>query len=203
MRGRARPLPQKGFTLVELLAATSLLAIVLGSLYMSFQTGLAAYARSEKNLVEGREGDIFLIQLEEELKNVFPYFLVPFVGNQSSVAFPLRHTHYTSEGIEESVCRIEYRFEKGDLVRTEEVLKGGLKKKEEETETLFQKLEDGRFDFLYVDRSGKLLWLAEWNNEPYLGLPRGVRVTLAGDVFGRKGKTLEVLIPQGILVKRA
>lgn len=193
---------RSGFTLVELLVVTSILSVLLSALYLSFQTGLAAYVRSEEHLIEGREGEIFSLQLEEELRHAIPYFLSPFVGDRDSLAFPTRLRHYSPKGVEEDLYLVEYQVKSGSLIRSERKMKKSLKEKTELKETLFKRLEICQFDFLYLSAADKLEWDKEWTNKPYVGLPRGVRITLVGDVFGKEKRVLEILIPHGILLKR-
>ena len=198
---------EKGFALIELLVATSILTILLSSLYMAFQTGLAAYGRTEENLALRNEGEVFLLQLERELRNALPYFRPGlqnhFVGKKDFLSFSTQLRRYTAKGIKEELYLVRYEVKEGSLIRTQRRLRESFPKPEEEKETLLNQLETCRFDFLYVDRSNALQWKAEWLNQPYIGLPRGVRVTLSGDVFGKEKQTFEILIPHGVLLRQS
>ena len=200
---------RKGFTLVELLVVTVILSIALVVLYSGFRSGLAAYTRTEENLADRRDGEIFLLQFEQELKSAVPYAQAKeqgnneFVGKKDSILFPARLRHYTAKGVEENIYVVRYDFKSDSLIRTERKLKSkSLKEKEELKETLFEKLKTCRFEYLYLDSSEKFEWTNEWLNNPYVGLPRAVRLTLAGDAFGREERTFEILIPHGVLLKR-
>ncbi|MBI4357926.1 MAG: prepilin-type N-terminal cleavage/methylation domain-containing protein [Candidatus Omnitrophica bacterium] len=201
-----KPYRKKGFTLIELAVVTSLVAIILSALYVNFQTGLMAYRRSEEHLVEQHEAVIFLNQLEGELRNAIPYFHPDFqhhfVGKERSVVFPARLHQYSAHGVQEDLYLVRYEVVGDQLVRTERKLREKFKDRTEQKETVFKRLENCRFEFLYVNSSDELQWKKEWLNVPYVGLPRGIRLSLRGSVFGAEGKVAEILLPQGVLLKQ-
>ena len=192
---------QKGFTLIELLVTASLLAVIAVSLFTSFQTGLAAFRKSEDYLMAERDQEVFFMQLDQELKNAVPFSSHPFVGKSNRIAFPAKLNRYTPQGMERGLFLVEYEFKNGTLTRKETKLKkGSLLEPARQPEILFEGMPSFRFDFLaLVDQA--VGWEAEWANKPYTGLPRGVRVQL--QERGAAEKNLhQVLIPQGILNKR-
>ncbi|OGX06772.1 MAG: hypothetical protein A3G87_04305 [Omnitrophica bacterium RIFCSPLOWO2_12_FULL_50_11] len=191
----------RGFTFVELLVAASILSVISVVVVTSFRTGLAAYARSEENLTEKREGDVFLTQLAQELRNAIPFSLHPFVGEGDTITFPTRLVQYTPEGMKEELVLIQYRIHDGALIRTELKLRKSLLEPVQVSDVLFEGI-DAVFDFLYLDDSNELSWETDWSNKPYVGLPRGVRIKLSRDIFG-EGRTSEILIPHGVLLRRS
>ena len=54
---------------------------------------------------------------------------------------------------------------------------------------------------MFIDDEDQILWEDEWTNDPYIGLPRAVRLTVDGGVFGEDEQTLELLIPHGVLLQ--
>ena len=192
-----------GFTLIEVLVVTSILAVLMSALYMSFMTGLAAHKRTEEKLIQKNEGDVFLIQLERELRNAISYFHPDFenyfVGKSSSIAFPAKISHYSSGGAVEDLYLIRYEIKSGSLVRIERKLKENSIGKEENLETLFTNLATFLFEYCSSD---ELHWEKEWLNQPYVGVPRAVRLTISGDIFGKETKLIEILIHQGVLLKQ-
>lgn len=192
---------EKGFTLIELLVAASLLAVACVSLLTSFQSGLAAFRKSEDYLMGERDQEVFFMQLDQELKNAVPFTAYPFVGNSNRITFPAKIRRYTPQGMEEGLFLIEYQFKSGTLTRKETKLKKeSVLERGGKPEVLFEGVPSFRFDFLAVVDHGAG-WDAEWANKPYTGLPRGVRVQLQNK--GAAEKSLhQILIPQGILNKR-
>lgn len=195
---------RSGFTLIELLIVMIILSVTLTVLYSCFQTGLTAYRRTESALVEDREGDVFIKELARELKNALPYLKRPFVGKPNAISFPAQVAHYTPKGAERELCLVEYRFEGRTLVRTEQKLrKDKLRESEKLKETMFDRLKDCRFSFLFALSDEQLEWRDDWPNQPYTGLPRGVRIILTGGLFGKEGKSYDILIPHGVLLEPA
>ena len=190
-----------GFTLIEVLVAMVIISVTLTVLYTSFQSGLAAFRRTEETLSDRREGDVFRFQLERELKNMIPYLNEPFVGGGNSIVFPARLTRYSPNGIEEEMVVIEYEYVGRSLIRKERKMKRKLSESKETRETLFEKVDTCRFEFLYADEVEGIHWASEWVNEPYVGLPRGVRVTLSGEAFGESAVVYDFLIPHGVLLQ--
>ncbi|HTL48649.1 MAG TPA: prepilin-type N-terminal cleavage/methylation domain-containing protein [Verrucomicrobiae bacterium] len=190
---------QKGFTLIEVLIAMVIVAVILAGLVASFQTGLAAFKRSEDYLAAGREREVFYLQLEQELRNAVPVSLYPFLGRPDRISFPARLRRYTPKGPEEGLYLIEYQFRNGQLMRRETPLKKeGLRETEAAAETLFEGLREGRFSFLTLAESGPARWNGAWGGDIYPGLPRGVQVELSGGSFGGRGGH-KTLLPQGVL----
>lgn len=191
---------RESFTLIELLVVVSILSVSVVVLVTSFRAGLAAYSRNEAELTVSREGDVFLIQLTQELRNAIPYSMHPFVGERDAITFPTRLARYRPEGMTEDIVLVQYRIHDGSLSRTEFKLKEELKEAVKVSDVLFEGI-DAQFDYLYLDSSNELSWEKDWSNAPYVGLPRAVRIRLSGDTFG-EGVVREILIPHGVLLQR-
>ncbi len=191
--------------MVELLVVLAIVSTLMVVLHTSFGTGILAYKRMEENLVTGREADIFLIQFGQELRRSFAYFHKDaehhFTGGENKLRFPAKLTRYTEKGAEDDLYLVEYEFKGRTLFRTEQKLKRKFKdRRKEQRETVFSNLNICRFEFLAVGESDELIWEREWTNEPYIGIPRGIRLTVRGDVFGREEQTFDILIPHGVLL---
>lgn len=200
---------KKAFTLIELLVVTTILSVTMIILYTSFRLGLSAYSRTEEIVSGRRESEVFLIQLDRELKRSVPYTQSKdreknqFIGKGNSLQFPAVIQHFTPKGVEEGFYIVKYQVKGRTLVRSETKLrKKTFKEKSSKQEVLFQKVKECRFEYLYLSRSGQLTWGSEWLNNPYVGLPRGVRIVLKGEAFGENERTFEFLIPQGVLIKK-
>lgn len=192
---------QKGFTLVEILIASVILGVILVSLFTAFQAGLTAYRRTEEGLLENRGASIFFFQLDQELRNAVPYSKHPFEGTSEKISFPAWLKSYTPEGTEKGIYLIEYRWKHGQVIRTQRKLTNKLKEKSAVTETVLDALLDCRFEFLKLSGEETLVWDKNWENNPYVGLPRGVRVEIFGQSLGPKPARQQILIPHGVLAR--
>src|SRR5262245_34488775 len=120
---RQSMLNPKGFTLIEVLIAAVIISVLMISLSLALQAGLAGHARNERFLIDERARDIFVAELTGELPNAIPLSLRPFEGDSAEVRFPARLRHYTGKGPREGVYEVEYKCFRGSLVRTERPLK--------------------------------------------------------------------------------
>ncbi len=193
---------QKGFTLVEVLVVTAILSVTLVVLYSGFQIGMAAYKRTEENLNKNREGEIFVFQLSQELTQSFPYLKSSFHGREDSIVFPTELKRASDKGFLTGLYAVEYRVEGGTLVRSERKLrKDKLREEPAVRETIFEGLSVCRFEYLMLEGGRELEWRKDWLNQPYVGLPRAVRLTIGGASSGDETKTYEILIPHGVLLQ--
>ncbi|MBI4372429.1 MAG: prepilin-type N-terminal cleavage/methylation domain-containing protein [Candidatus Omnitrophica bacterium] len=202
MRIKMRPKKRRGFTLVEMLIVTTLLVILVSGLYAAFRVGLDAFRKTEEKLVKNSEVEIFISQLTRELRAAVPYGPQPFLGKNNSIVFPAWVNKYTPKGIEHELYVVEYRFEHGELVRSEHKLRQDFKKSKGEKELLFEKLDDGRFQFLFLNQGGEFEWRDEWPESKSVGLPRGIRVELSGEGLQAKEQSFNILIPHGLLLEQ-
>ena len=79
---------KKGFTLVELLVALSLMAVVGGVIVATFSGGAGVWERVQ---CQGTQEQNLLISFEEIKKsfhNMKPFKPIPFVGKLESFSFP-------------------------------------------------------------------------------------------------------------------
>lgn len=195
---------RRGFTLIELLVSAALLVTVLTGLYMSFQTGLAAFRRTESHLARDRARELFLSQLEHELHNSIFFSPEPFRGTAERMLFPARLTRYHSGQPAEGVFLIEYRCQNGALLRQETPLKKlHLSQGKSEPEILYEGLSECRFDYYKKGESGMPAWFAAWNQDEDPGLPRGVRIRVKGGVLGETDTARQIIIPHGMLGGRS
>lgn len=198
---------KNGFTFVEMLVVLAIVSVLFTVLYGAFQTGLMAYTKTEQKLSDSREGDVFIMQIQQELRNAVPYYQrntkIYFSGTDKSISFPTFLQHYSKAGREDDFFMVSYEVKGRTLVRKEKKMKSSFKdKKTDSDEVVFKKLKTCKFEYMFVNKNHEILWENEWKNEPYMGLPRGVRLTLAGDVFGKTEKNVDILIPQGILFQK-
>jgi len=77
-----------GFTLIELVIATVILAIIAVSIYGSFSVGVKVWRRGDENrgLQKIR---IALLSMQKELRGSFYFSNAPFKGASSEITFPL------------------------------------------------------------------------------------------------------------------
>ena len=78
----------KGFTLIELVIAILILAVIAVSVYGSFSAGVKAWRRGGEDR-ELQKIRIALLKIQKELRSSFFFSKAPFKGASSEIAFPL------------------------------------------------------------------------------------------------------------------
>lgn len=79
---------RKGFTLIELVIAILILAVVAVSVYGSFSAGVKAWRRGGEDR-ELQKIRIALLKIQKELRSSFFFSKAPFKGASSEITFPL------------------------------------------------------------------------------------------------------------------
>lgn len=194
---------QKGFSLIEVLVTVVITSVLLASLYFSLSVGLKAHQKTEEYLSEERGREIFLLQFSRELRNSIPYSGAPFFADERSIRFPTRTGHYTRDGFEPALSTVEYKIERGKLVRVEKPLKAeGLRRtKLMKKEVLFDEISSFKVEFLKMTAEGEMQWSHEWQGKADSEIPRGVRISVAGGVFGDRGMVREIIVPHGVALR--
>lgn len=189
-----------GFTLVETVIAISLFSVLAISAYGSFRGGFLAYQKIENQLGKEYELNRLIRDLRKELRNALYYAEVPFEGETDTLKFPTRLKRYKDKKFEESLYSVSYKLRGKTLERLEEKLVKRFTRDEPVKETLLS-FETFRFQYAYKKQNGSIEWRNEWARNPYLGLPKGIRIILKE--VSKKGsapeRTIQLLVPHGVL----
>lgn len=212
-----------GFTLVELLLAITIFAIVAIALYSSFHAGVRILRRSEEVMefhqgvrrvldeveldlhntllaeLPSEEGDL-LVQdelSEEEEKAIY------FKGDAKSFNFIALKDVFTDSGLESQVCNIKYYLsgaEGGTFSR--DIDAGGSRDEEgvSGTEAMLSNVSDVEISYSYEprDEDSPPEWLGYWDEEEKV--PLGVKITFRLRGLGSVGSiTKTVFIDIGAL----
>jgi len=217
----------KGFTLMELMVALSIFAVITLTLYSAFAGGIGIWRRQEKGFKYGHNIRLVLTRMSKELRMtiikyhepstdvVVPGFSVEdeetvsglgFMGNASDISFVTL--------INGRIAQVSYSFESdmdedGKLVRTETFQEDGFKARVEDQEdfesgeVLISGLGNCVFEYAYVgeDEDSPPVWQGSWGMEDEL--PKGVKIKLEfkeGDEV-KEVFTKTVFIATGVLGK--
>ena len=162
---------QKGFTLLEVLIAIVISSIVLGVVFIFFNTALVSWGQIDKNYIIEQQWSVFTSYLKEDLHNVFISPLstrTNFVGNSSKI-------EWTVFGKNEfnlvSYCFDPYK----SLLNRKVVNIEGEKIISEKTFFANADLQD--INFYYYDRKNNY-WKNSWSFKEENSVPLSVKVEL-------------------------
>ncbi len=170
---------ERGFTLLELLVAISILSVIAVIVGGSLGLGVRAWERGESDIGDSQRMRIFTEMLTQQLKSAYPYEIsvdnervVAFRGESDSIWFVTSSTNI-SEG---SLKWISYFTEGGALKVKEGFLpdKDVLEKiSAEEGEVLDAEVSGIKLEYLSPDDEE---WLDSWDLDKLL--PKAVRVRM-------------------------
>lgn len=125
---RGRRLRQ-GFTLAELLVATTLLSIVMSSVYFLFNTSLRSWRTVESGFDAHLEARAFMSIFSHEYGNLSARAGYLFEGKDDSITmFVVAQPENLGEGLGRRLMRVEYSYSRGrnEVVREENFVESGL-----------------------------------------------------------------------------
>lgn len=185
----------KGFILIEFLVATTLFSLAGSGLYTGFLQGIKAHQKIEESFQTYDPFRILFLRLEEDLRNTVTLKDYPFKGQSEEIEFPLLLTEEKAKGEKEKkLLIVRYFLKDQDLIRTEEELTHKLVKEKPKQRLLFKNIKSLEFRFPYEDQEEKRTFESFWLEEPYQGIPRGVRINLQTP---KAALTKTVSLPQG------
>jgi type II secretion system protein J len=205
----------KSFTLIELLIALSIFAVIAVTLYSTFFAGISVWRRSGEGSDAYQDMRTAFDDIARDLKNM-AYFtknkdsIYAFSGLSKEIILMTLEEGAT-EKMEPSreVVKVSYLFDeaKGELNRRAAGIASGFDLKKAGVETLLKGVADLKFEYCYDsgDEDEPYLWQEEWKDEN-AKTPRGVRIT-ASIKSGKMAKempkvTRVVFIPTGVLGKK-
>jgi len=170
----------KGFTLLELLITTSLIALMGLAIYSTFVRGVMVWDRGSKTNIVEREVRFSLQSLAKELRSSFKFSGIEFKGTKNEISFP---TYVNTAGIAQApkweVGRVSYFFDskKNTFSRWQksyiDLFQDDLPKARE----IVSQVNDLEINYYFFDTIGKTYkWKNSWSDKE--NFPSGIRIVL-------------------------
>jgi len=189
---------KKSFTLIELLIAVTIIALVVLSLYSAFSTGILAYKKMDSAFENFQEARIILNRLQADLKNSFAYSEESsfFKGTMSTLDFFNVSQIYDKDKQYNDVCRIKYELDGSSLKRTAYCGLTALTEDENvKPQDFSSNIKNIDFEYAYINEGEEksILWQNAWpqKDEQAKQLPLAVRVKLL--LISREAKQQKLL----------
>jgi len=194
---------RNAFTLIELIIATAILAVIVVSISSTFSIGIKAWRRGNEGH-EFQKVRIALLKIQKELRNSFFFSKIAFKGTSSEITFSLAIPEDNTEKIYIITYRMDENKDTGakNLVREKRLFS---ENPQDEKETIKEPVFSVRsiaFKYAYKlkDDSNGFEWQDSWP-ESQQGIPRAVKISFqldSGDEIYNK----TIFIPQGALGAR-
>jgi len=217
-------MPEKrisGFTLMEVLVATSIFAVVVVSIYSAFHTGMQAYRKVDASFGIYQTARLVFARIESDLRNSFVYTEDDsrFTGTADSFNLLSVLPSYDNSGKASlNICRVKYAMQDGGFARSLfkglEAFKEGPK---DEPQTLSSSIKAVSFEYAFSKRefSETYEWQDSWpkrdEEEQKKSLPLAVKIKLSIEEAAQKADSKTkarivefirvVSLPQESLVK--
>ena len=165
-----------GFTLLELLLAAALIAVVMGVIASVFSGGIRVWRQGEDETQKNQAFRFFRYKLGRDLRNAVPFPPIPIEGEKETFRLVLEET--APKGGSPTLVEVRYRVEATgqgqQLTRDSFFLLTG----EEKKEVLLEEIPQIQFFYLSKDEEGKLLWREKWAAASGVDRPRWVKVEI-------------------------
>ena len=193
---------RRGFTFIEILLVTSLIAILSLSIFTCFSNGLKLWDRSRREILT-EDISIFFDHFSSDLHNTFIFSTIPLEGGENSFIFPTvvltKADEYGSRKDEEFIdqlgrVRYAFDFEKNAIVRQQANYSQGTRNDWGDVKIMAAGIKELKFKYYY---SGSKEYQLHADNSAVL--PAGVEVDVRF-MEGGEEKTLSrfISIPLGI-----
>lgn len=189
----------RGFTLIEVMMAAALTALVGLAIYANFATGI----RVMKKLTQP-SGDadlyIFFEKFSRDLENAFLYNGIPFHGEKEKLSFATTILTEAVLGGERGIGRVTYSYESGrnSIGRAQENVSQIYQDEEAEARPILDQIYSLTFRYYKYNAKDKIyLWKEEWDEEEEENKnPVAVRIDLEfKDEEGKHSSVKTIAIP--------
>lgn len=161
----------RGFTLIELILVTAMLAVVGLAIYTAFVSGVQIWQRVTRT-TETEDVALFFKNISYDLRNSFKLGTIRFRGEHQRVSFPTRIKHHTIEGVEDSIGKVTYAFDRRNktLEKVQADYSEVYRKKAGVKRTLATGVASLSFEYYVFDAEReKYSWVTNWQarDEPF------------------------------------
>lgn len=159
----------KAFTLVEVLIASAIFAVVMLVIYSAFHIGVFGFRDIQETLEINQTASAILGRITLDLKNCFPFSEADnkFSGSKNSLNFLSLIDNYSGKAIEQKYSFVSYALEGGTLKRLLRKDKDSLNQASQAlADEMADNVSDIAFTFGYVESGGSgLSWKENWQEK--------------------------------------
>ncbi len=195
-KGRARA-RNRGFTLLEMLVVTAILAVLVAAILASVAGGLRVWDRSRSFGKREAEAILAFRLIEKDLMNAAPFFGVPFEGEDGRLTFPsillpLPGPDATSFVERPGGTSLIWNRERAVLLRSRSL----FPQQQAEEEVILDGVREFHFRFFGTgeDAGRRPEWTSRWNSAS--NMPVAVEIVAAvGDASAPLVLSRRVVLP--------
>lgn len=165
----------KGFSLIEMLIVTSMLAVISLAIYATFNSGIKIWVRADKEVAQ-EDLNIFFDKFASRLRNSFKFSGISFSGKEDRLEFAtiVRSSRMpgTTVGKEIYFYDSSAQAVEGQVMDFSDLYTN----KESPTQVFLKGVTSFKLSYYFLDKSTKqYAWCGEWTRK---ALPAAVRIEL-------------------------
>ena len=146
---------KKGFTLLELLIAILIFAVIVSAVYSTLYSGIKVWNEGDAQTRFPESSQMALNRMTKDIRNATKFSEIKFEGEKHSISMPV---------IKGSICKVSYYLDNDNIIRDiqtyPESLRGQTKKRE-----LVSGIQELVFSYCNSEKEWKDSW--EEANLPY------------------------------------
>lgn len=163
---------ERGLTLVEVLVAAVIVAIMAGAFYTTLSQGIRLWRRAVEEKPELKM-DLFFDRIQSDLRNAFSYAPAGFAGTEDALqffalarGFPVRVRYYYDQD-----RGIIYR----DEIRYEKILYPKSDAGQAPPRPVMEHIKNLSLEYYMRDKEYKFYWKQKWSKDCF---PRAVKILM-------------------------
>lgn len=198
---------RRGFTFIELLIVTALVAVIGVTLYSTILNGVKIWERMDAE-APAEDANIFFEKIAHELRNTFKFKNIVFYGQEDEMAFAIISPPDLSKGGRQEIGRVTYAFDRqgGVIYRKYQNYSQVFEEREGSAVQIMEGVQSVEFSYYAYDLKEKeYLWVREWQamgkmlgleEDDILPVAVRMKIGIVSDV-GPEVLTRTVSIPSG------
>ena len=151
----------KGFTLLELLVAILIFAVIVSAVYGTMYSGIKVWNVGDDKTGFSESSQIALNKMTKDIRNVVRFSGIKFEGEKNSISMPV---------IKDGICKVSYYLDSGNIMRDIQTYSESLKEQTNERE-LVSDIQELVFSYCNAERE----WKDSWEED---SLPYAVRLSI-------------------------
>ncbi len=155
---------RRGFTFIELLIVTALVAVVGITLYSTILNGVKIWERMD-TAASAEDANILFEKVSRELRNTFKFTNIAFYGKRDEMAFAIISQPDPSNGGRQEIGRVRYSFDRSRnvMLRAYQNYSQVSEEKEGSPMEVMEGVRSVEFSYYAYDLKEKeYLWVEQW-----------------------------------------
>ena len=155
---------KRGFTLLELLIAILIFAVIVSAVYSTLYSGIKVWNEGDAHTRFSESSQMALSRITKDIRNVTEFSEIKFEGEKNSISMPVIKDVYQDKDLITQIYKVNYYLDSGNIMRDAETYPESLMTQTKKRE-LVSDIQELVFSYCDVEKEWKDSW--EEANLPY------------------------------------